>query len=72
MWFGGMLLWMAVFWVGVIALAMWVASLLFPGVPAARPSPREVLQARYARGELTRVQYEETLNALTGRKEEGR
>jgi len=72
MWFGGMLLWMAVFWVGVIALAMWVASLLFPRVPAARPSPREVLQARYARGELTRVQYEETLNVLTGRKEEGR
>jgi len=72
MWFGGMLLWMALFWVGVIALAMWVASLLFPRVPAARPSPREVLQARYARGELTRVQYEETLNALTGRKEEGR
>ncbi len=72
MWFGGMLLWMAVFWVGVIALAMWVASLLFPRVPAARPSPHEVLQTRYARGELTRVQYEETLNALTGRKEEGR
>jgi len=72
MWFGGMLLWMALFWVGVIALAIWVASLLFPRVPAARPSPREVLQARYARGELTRVQYEETLNALTGRKEEGR
>jgi len=56
----------------VIALAIWVASLLFPRVPAARPSPREVLQARYARGELTRVQYEETLNVLTGRKEEGR
>jgi len=72
MWFGGMLLWMALFWVGVIALAIWVASLLFPRVPAARPSPREVLQARYARGELTRVQYEETLNVLTGRKEEGR
>lgn len=70
--FGAMVLWMAVFWVGVIALAMWVASLLFPRVPAARPSPREVLQARYARGELTRVQYEETLNVLTGRKEEGR
>jgi len=72
MWFGGMLLWMALFWVGVIALAIWVAGLLFPRVPAARPSPREVLQARYARGELTRVQYEETLNVLTGRKEEGR
>ena len=72
MWFGGMLLWVAAFWVGVIALAMWVASLLFPRVPAAQPSPPELLQARYARGELTRVQYEETLNALTGRKEEGR
>ncbi len=72
MWFGGMLLWMAVFWVGVIALAMWVASLLFPRMLAAQPSPRAILQARYARGELTRKQYEETLNALTGRKEEGR
>jgi len=72
MWFGGMLLWMALFWVGVIALAMWVASLLFPRVPAAQPSPRAILQARYAQGELTRMQYEETLNALTGRKEEGR
>ena len=70
--FGAMVLWMAVFWVGVIALAMWVASLLFPRVGPARPSPRTILQARYARGELTRVQYEETLNALTGRKEEGR
>ena len=72
MWFGGMLLWMALFWVGVIALAMWVASLLFPRVPAAQPSPRAILQARYARGELTRMQYEETLNVLTGRNEEGR
>ncbi len=72
MWFGGMFLWMALFWVGVIVLAIWVASLLFPRVPAAQPSPRAILQARYARGELTRVQYEETLNALTGRKEEGR
>ena len=72
MWFGGMLLWMALFWVGVIALALWVASLLFPRVPAAQPSPRAILQARYARGELTRQQYEETLNALTHRKEAGR
>ena len=72
MWFGGMLLWMALFWVGVIVLAIWVAGLLFPRVPAAQPSPRAILQARYARGELTRMQYEETLNALTGRKEEGR
>ena len=40
MWFGGMLLWMALFWVGVIVLAIWVAGLLFPRVPAAQPSPR--------------------------------
>ena len=72
MWFGGMLLWMALFWVGVIVLAIWVAGLLFPRVPAAQPSPRAILQARYARGELTRMQYEETLNVLTGRNEEGR
>lgn len=72
MWFSGMVLWMAAFWVGVIVLAIWVAGLLFPRVPAAHPSPREILQARYARGEVTREQYEEMLNVLTGRKEEGR
>jgi len=72
MWFSGKVLWMAAVWVGVIVLAIWVAVLLFPRMPAAPASPRAILQARYARGELTRVQYEETLSALTGRKEEGR
>lgn len=33
--FGGMMLWIVLFWVGVIALAIWVAGLLFPRVPAA-------------------------------------
>ncbi len=29
------------------------------------PSPREILQARYARGEITREQYREMLDDLT-------
>lgn len=31
--FGGMLLWTALFWVGVTALVLWVVGLLFPRVP---------------------------------------
>ncbi len=34
MWFGAMMLWMVAFWVGVVVLGVWLASLLFPRVPA--------------------------------------
>ena len=30
MWFGAMMLWMVAFWVGVVVLGVWLASLLFP------------------------------------------
>ncbi len=65
MWFGGMMLWMVVFWVGVVVLAVWLAGLLFPRMSqGAQSSPREILNARYARGELTREQYEEMLKEI--------
>lgn len=61
-----MWLWMAAFWVGVVALAVWVAGRLFPHVPPPRPpSPREILDARFARGELTREQYHKRRRELT-------
>ncbi|MDR7451316.1 MAG: SHOCT domain-containing protein [Armatimonadota bacterium] len=64
--FGLMWLWMAAFWIGVVALAVWAAGRLFPGVPSPRtPTPREILDARYARGELTREQYHELRKELT-------
>ena len=58
------LLLMFLFLVGVIALAIWLVSALFPR--SARPAPpaeqdlsaRQILNRRYARGEITREQYE--------------
>jgi uncharacterized membrane protein len=58
------LLFMFLFLVGVIVLALWLVSALFPRT--ARPtalddqdlSARQILDIRYARGEITREQYE--------------
>ena len=59
------LLLMILFWGGLIVGAIWLVSALFPG-SSRRPtsgadhphSPREILDTRYARGEITREQYE--------------
>lgn len=60
-----------IFWVAIVALAVWLLSSLFPRVtstspsqPAARrgdqmESPVEILKQRYARGELSKAEYEE-------------
>ncbi len=72
MWFAGMLAWMVVVWVGVIVLGIWVASLLFPRVPPAshpQAPPGDILKRRYALGELTREQYHQMLQELSGRDE---
>ncbi len=64
------LLWMLLFWGGLIVLAIWLVSLLFPtakkpgGDDAASLSATEILKERYARGELTREQYQEMLQTL--------
>lgn len=57
------LLFMFLFLVGMIVLAIWLVSVLFPRT--ARPmtlddqdlSARQILDRRYARGEITREQY---------------
>jgi len=60
------LLFMVLFWGGLIALAIWLVSALFP-ISGRRPtasgadqpqSSREILDTRYARGEITREEYE--------------
>jgi len=59
------LLFMILFWGGLIALAIWLVSALFPG-GSRRPTsgadhlqrPREILDTRYARGEISREEYE--------------
>jgi uncharacterized membrane protein len=55
----GMMGWMLVFWIVVIVLALGLATWLFPAAPAADPasSARAILDARYARDEITQEQY---------------
>jgi putative membrane protein len=58
------LLTMLLMWGGLILLAIWLVSALFPrstrpaGLDEQPLSAREILDRRYARGELTREQYE--------------
>jgi putative membrane protein len=56
---------MFIFWGGLIALAVWLASALFPRANRETSistdqnlSAQEILDRRYARGEITRDQYE--------------
>ena len=50
--------------IGLIALAVWLVSLLFPREAKAAPaaghlqSARQILDQRYARGEVSREEYE--------------
>lgn len=59
------LLFMLLFWGGLIALTVWLISALFPrdgrrllSSLDQELSAREILDSRYARGEITREQYE--------------
>jgi len=79
--FGGLgLIFMLVFWVAIIGLAVWFVGNLFPRVtsgtsrqappPAERytpptESPLDILKKRYARGEITKTEYEEMRLDLT-------
>ncbi len=59
------LLFMLLFWGALIALAVWLVRALFPpaGQPPAPPtgqhlSAREILDRRFARGEISREEYD--------------
>jgi len=65
------IIWMVLFWGGLIALAIWLIGLLFPSVKEQASnddktpsSAQEILQARYARGELTTEEYQEMLQTI--------
>ena len=54
---------MLLFWVLLILVAVWVTKALFGNVQHhgrknSSQTPREILDQRYARGEITREQYE--------------
>jgi uncharacterized membrane protein len=59
-------IWMLLFWGGLILLAVWLINILFPLTSQTPPtdtgsallSARDILDRRYAQGELSREQYE--------------
>ncbi|HXV42951.1 MAG TPA: SHOCT domain-containing protein [Anaerolineae bacterium] len=64
-------IWMLLFWVGLIILAIWLVGLLFPSMKTRQDtdnqktlSAQEILKTRYAQGELTAEQYREMLQTV--------
>jgi len=64
--------WMVIFWGGIIALAVWAVSRLTgdreKGGDRRRlegPSPLDIAKERYARGEITREQFEQLRQDLS-------
>lgn len=54
--------------VGIVILIVWAVKRFSSGssLPSASSqTPREILQSRYARGEITRDQYQQMLSDLT-------
>jgi putative membrane protein len=66
--FGGLigLLFNLAILIGIVVLIVWAVKRFSSGSPAQDvQSPREILQARYARGEITRDQYQQILQDLS-------
>jgi len=71
-WFGFGWFWMILFWVLLILLIVWIITRLFPqiqignetlrqtgpGYNTREESPLDILKMRYARGEITREEFE--------------
>lgn len=56
---------MALFWVGLIALIIWGLRGLVVGQSTSRgPSALEILQQRFARGEISREEFEQARQVL--------
>ena len=74
-WMGGYdllgLLLMVLVWGGLLALGIWLVSVLFPRIGRQQPvdetdmSARQILDRHYARGELSREQYQVMVRDLT-------
>ena len=61
-WFG--ILMMVIFWAGIIAATVWLLSNLFPqnnqkSFADASDSPIAILKKRYARGEISKEEFED-------------
>ena len=67
---GLMMLWMVIFWGGIIALVVWGISRLTrprgpePGITT-RQDPLDIARERYAKGEITKEQFEQIRRDLS-------
>ena len=77
--FGGWgIIYMIIFWAVIIAVGVWLLSQLFPRSPgnassgtmtspnASSDPPQEILERRYASGEITKAEYDEIRRDLGG------
>lgn len=63
-WLG--ILTMALLWIGVILLVIWAVTALLPtATHSSGPTALEILQQRYARGEISREEFEQARNVLS-------
>jgi putative membrane protein len=71
MWFDGwwMALWMVLFWAGLILLVVWAvrAASGEGSGRAGRSRALQILEERFARGEIDRDEFEERRSVLDGR-----
>ena len=72
-WFGGFgMIFMWFFWIGVVALCIWLITSLFPQPKQVNhnvdeTTALEILQRRYARGEMTPEQYADMRHDIAGK-----
>jgi putative membrane protein len=48
---------MVVFWVVLIALSVWIVKAIFVGAAGSKGNARQILDERYARGEISKKEY---------------
>jgi putative membrane protein len=65
-----MMVWMVIFWGGIIALVIWGIMRLTrdgstKGGNGEKPSPLDIAKERYARGEITKEQFEQMKKDLS-------
>jgi putative membrane protein len=73
MWYGDgwwMMLWMLLFWAGIVLVLVWAVRGVFDGGRTStgdRHTALEILEQRFARGEIDRDEFEQRRSALRGR-----
>ena len=61
-----MLSFMAIFWGGLVVLIVWAVREFTPASGRGRPDPTAILEERFARGEISKEEFEESRRVLKG------